>query len=149
MYIGNLQGAILTALTADATLVSLTGHTGNDPRIMLGFPNIKLAVYPCLCYTELSLNSVVKDGPTGLNETLINFVAFSKTLPTVTDIISRLKTLFDSNGVTQVNSFLDFSNSYICNRFTIFKSIGECDHDSDLDIYFQNIVAKVIWSDNY
>lgn len=147
MLIENLYRALKTKLTGDSTLVTLTGHSSSDPRIIYGYPTINSAVYPCLCYTEVHIKSAVDDGPTGVNQALINFVAFSKTKPTVTDIISRLKTLLDADNTSQVSSFLDFTDSYICNKFTIFKSIGECDFVSEYDVFTQNLTAKIIWTD--
>lgn len=147
MLINNLYRAIKTKLTADSTLVSLTGHSSSDPRIFLGYPTINSAAYPCLCYSEINIKSAVDDGPTGVNKALVNFVAFSKTKVTVTDIISRLKTLLDSDNVTQENSFLDFTDNYICNKFTIFNSISECDFISEYDVFTQSLMAKIIWVD--
>ena len=142
-----LNGAILNKLATDSTLTTLLGHASNTPRILVADPKINEAVYPCLVFTSVNIKSAVEDGPTGLNEGIFNFTAFSKEQGTVYDIISRLKTLFDSDNVTQTNNFLDFTNSYICNRFTIFRSIGECDFSNEYDCYSQNLIIKVFWTD--
>lgn len=142
-----INGAILSKLATDTSLTTLLGHSSSNPRILLSYADISEAVYPCLIYTFINIKSAVENGPTGLNEGLLNLVAFGKTQQVVYDIISRLKTLFDSDNVTQTNNFLDFSNSYICNRFTIFKSIGECDYSNAFNCYSQNIVVKVLWTD--
>jgi hypothetical protein len=132
-------------LTADATLVSLTGHTTPNPRIFKGYPET-VAIYPVLVYYDKESTPAIPDSTPIFLWTKVCIVPIAKNELLVSDIQDRIKQLLDQKNIILKDAYMDISNADICNRMTNLLKIGKIERDEKTDSWSNEIEVEFHWN---
>lgn len=139
-----LWGAIQTALAADSTLVSLTGHSASTIRMSFWGKEMP-PNYPYVAYYD------DEDMPWGENmttvpqKTRVVFAVFAETAEVCDNILTRLDALLQQSGEDEPDQYWDVSDANICNNWTYRRRRGSVEYDDQRQLYHGFVVAEFKW----
>jgi len=137
----HLYLAAITALRADAALVTLTGHTATSFRIARASPPVKGRSPFLGVLIPQSLPLVGKDC-TRLQQAELDFYCHGSELQSLR-IADRVEVIL--NPETTVASYWDFSDTNVSVRQSRFRSRQGPMHDEASDIWSVLVVADIVW----
>lgn len=137
----NLLSAVVAKLKADATLVSLLGHTGGTPRIGRDMPP-EAGKAPYVGVSILSESPSIPDVPFHKRYLMVWTVTATSDISAL-EIGDHLETLLD-NAVTDSAAFWDFSTSSIVANSVKLRNRGSLLRDEKLDLWQNKLTVVAI-----
>lgn len=139
--------AVVDAAKADATLVSLTGHTDSMPKIGLDRPNIK-GVVPFLAIVHDQTVPAIPNALQSFKRTTIEYKAYAgiQAQLTCARIADRIETLLGASGNADLTKW-NVSTASLHNKQTRYRRTEGPLIDEDEDVAYFSVFAEFWWID--
>ena len=138
--------ALTNALRADATLVTLTTHTGTNHHISRGKPD-KAAQLPFLGHTSFTSGPALSEATASFRASLIKFSCSALDDLTAMKIADRIEALLLATGEPADNDYWDISDTEITTKMVRWVRTMGPEKDDDTDSWRYEVFAEFHWID--